>query len=100
MRKIDFVKKISEETGISQIDTTAIVQKILDSITEALTKMEKIEFRNFGVFELKVRKSRKGRNPKAPQDEVIIPEHVVVRFKAGRELKNYVAGIKPQSLKN
>ena len=50
-----------------------------------------IELRNFGVFEIKVRKSRKGRNPNKPEIEVAIPERVVVKFRAGKELRERIS---------
>ena len=62
----------------------------LDGLVDELAKGGNVELRNFGVFEIKVRKSRKGRNPNAPTNEVVIPERVVVKFRAGKELKERV----------
>ena len=90
MTKRDLVVKIAKETGFIQNDVAVIVQKTLDSIVEDLTAGNTIELRNFGVFEIKVRKSRKGRNPNKPKDEVVIPERTVVKFRAGKELKEAV----------
>ena len=64
-----------------------MVQRILDYILETLARGEKLEFRNFGVFESVYRKPRIGRNPQKPQETVQIPGRYVVRFKAGREMK-------------
>ncbi len=91
MTKRDLVVKIAKETGFVQTDVAEIVQKMLDSIASSLAAGNGVEFRNFGVFEIKVRKSRTGRNPKQPNSTVVIPEHIVVRFRAGKELKNGVA---------
>lgn len=90
MTKRDLVVKISKETGMIQSDVAEIVQKTLDSIAEDLIAGNTIELRNFGVFEIKVRKSRKGRNPNKPANEVTIPERTVVKFRAGKELKEAV----------
>ena len=78
MTKRDLVVKIARETGFIQNDVAEVVQKTLDYIAEDLIAGNTIELRNFGVFEIKVRKSRKGRNPNQPKNEVIIPERAVV----------------------
>ena len=100
MTKLDMTKKIAEDAGLKRSDVATIIQHALDTISAALGNNEKIEFRGFGVFKLKVRRAMKGRNPMKPGDEVIIPRHVVVKFRAGRELKNQVVKIKPNSLKS
>jgi nucleoid DNA-binding protein len=56
-------------------------------ITEALAKGDKVELRNFGVFEVKVRKARIGRNPNVPATDVPIPQRSVVKFKAGKQMR-------------
>ena len=90
MTKRDLVVKIAEETGFIQADVADVVQLTLNFIADELAKGENIELRNFGVFEVKVRKSRKGRNPKKPSNEVVIPERSVVKFRAGKELRERV----------
>ena len=90
MTKRDLVARISRETGTIQEDVQAIVQKFLDHITEALIHGEHVEFRDFGVFEVHVRKSRIGRNPNKPEDVVTIPERKVVKFKPGKKMKHRV----------
>lgn len=99
MTKRDIVVRIAKETGIIQTQVTDVVQKTLDYIAEELEAGRTIELRNFGVFECKVRKSRKGRNPNKPKNEVIIPERVVVKFRAGKELKDRVEQIDPSKIK-
>ncbi|MFA5146007.1 MAG: HU family DNA-binding protein [Candidatus Omnitrophota bacterium] len=86
MTKKEIVLKISEETDLKQIDVKKVVQKTLDHITNSLAKGETVELRNFGVFKVKTRKPRIGRNPKTGQ-EVPIPERKVVTFKAGMVMK-------------
>ena len=90
LRKRDLVMRISNETSLIQQDVTVIVQKTLDSITAELLAGNNVELRNFGVFEVKLRKPRIGRNPKDPAKDVQIPSRTVVRFKAGKEMRERV----------
>ena len=87
LTKRDLVVRISEETGLAKNDVLEVIQRTLDSITQALANGTKVELRNFGVFEVKVRKARPGRNPRSPETEVLIPERSVVKFKAGKEMR-------------
>ena len=89
MTKKDIVLKISEETGLKQIDVKKVVQRTLDHIVDALSKGHVVELRNFGVFKVKSRKSRIGRNPKTGAT-VPIPERKVVSFKVGMVMKKRV----------
>ena len=98
MTKRDLVVRIARETRLVQNDVAEIVQKTLDYITEELIAGRNIELRNFGVFEIKVRKERKGRNPNKPQDVVRIPERAVVKFRAGKELKEAVEKLDPATI--
>jgi nucleoid DNA-binding protein len=99
MTKRDMAVRIADETGLTQNDVADVIQKTLDSIADELIAGRNIELRNFGVFEVKIRKSRKGRNPNRPKNEVVIPERVVVRFRPGKDLKEKVEQIKPATLK-
>jgi len=56
---------------------------------------ETVELRNFGVFEVKVRRARVGRNPNAPAKDVRIPPRAVVKFKAGKEMRDEVLKLTP-----
>jgi len=89
MTKKDIILKVSDETNLKQIDVKKVVQKVFDSIIEALVRGEKIELRNFGVFKLKQRKSRTGRNPRTGQ-VVPVPPRKVVIFKPGLEMKQKI----------
>jgi nucleoid DNA-binding protein len=95
LTKRDLVIRISEETGLVQQQVLDVVQKTLDYIAEALAKRDKVELRNFGVFEVKVRKARVGRNPNAPERDVPIPERAVVKFKPGKEMRADVFKLSP-----
>ena len=98
LTKRDLVIRISEETGLIQQQVLTVVQKTLDYIAEALAKGNKVELRNFGVFEVKVRKARIGRNPNAPATDVPIPERSVVKFKPGKEMRGEVVKIPPRPI--
>ena len=89
MTKKDIVMKIAEEAGLKQIDVKVVVQKTLDHITGALAAGKTVELRNFGVFKVKTRKPRIGRNPKTGVT-VEIPERKVVTFKSGMIMKKKV----------
>ncbi len=80
--------KVKDEyRGISQKAVREVVQQTLDHIADALIKRQNVELRNFGVFEVQVRKARIGRNPNRPEKDVLIPARAVIKFKAGKELK-------------
>lgn len=89
MTKKDIVMKVSNETNLTQIDVKKIVQRTLDAVVESLQRGETVELRNFGVFKVKGRRGRLGRNPRTGQ-EVQVPEKKVVVFKPGLILKNRV----------
>ena len=87
LTKRDIVLEIYDKTGFSQKEVRETVQLTLDTIAKGLAEGKNVELRNFGVFEVQVRKSRVGRNPNKPETDVVIPERAVVKFKAGKELK-------------
>ena len=91
LTKRDLVMRISEETGLIQSQVFEVVQKTLNYITESLAKGDKVELRNFGVFDVKIRKARVGRNPNQPAKDVPIPARAAVKFKPGKEMKEKVA---------
>ena len=98
LTKRDLVNRISEETGLVQQSVLDVVQKTLDYIRESVAKGQKVELRNFGVFEVKIRKARVGRNPNAPETDVPIPERAVVKFKPGKEMRDDVVKIPPEQV--
>ncbi len=89
MTKKDIAVKIADETGVKQIDVKKVVQKTLDYIVDSLSKGETVELRNFGVFKVKSRKGRMGRNPRTGE-AVPIPGKKVVTFKPGLVMKEKV----------
>lgn len=89
MTKKDIVLKITDLTGIKQVDVKNIVQKTFDMIIDSLTRAEKVELRNFGVFKIKERRARFGRNPRTGESVPVPPRKVVV-FKPGLEMKQKI----------
>jgi len=87
--KKDIVLKIANETGIKQIEVKRVVQSALEKITECLAAGQTVELRNFGIFKIKSRRGRLGRNPRTGQ-EVPVPPKKVVIFKPGLIMKKDV----------
>ena len=90
LTKRDMVVKISNDVGITQQETFAVIQKTLEHITESLANGNNVELRNFGVFEVRLTKSRIGRNPNKPETDVVIPARATVKFKPGKVLRQRV----------
>ncbi len=89
MTKKDIVLRITDMTGIKQVDVKEVVQKTFDVIIDSLVKNEKVELRNFGVFKIKDRKARYGRNPRTGESVPVPPRRVAV-FKPGLEMKQKI----------
>jgi integration host factor subunit beta len=83
-------ERIAERHGLGQVQTLQVIQAFLDEIVEELAKGNRLEFRDFGVFETVVRKPRIALNPKT-LEKVQVKSRVVVRFKVGHLLKKKVA---------
>jgi nucleoid DNA-binding protein len=94
--KKEIVRTISEEIGLTQLQTKEIVQKTFNAIVETLVEEGRIELRNFGVFEVKRRAPRKARNPRTG-DKVFVPEKFVVTFKPGKEMEERVRELERQA---
>ena len=89
MTKKHIIIKVADDTGLKQIEVKKVVQKTLDYIVATLSKGETVELRNFGIFKVKSRKGRMGRNPRTGEN-VPIPDKKVVSFKAGLVMKEQV----------
>lgn len=98
MTKKEIVKAISEEIGLTQLQTKDIVQKTFDAIVETLVREKRIELRNFGVFEVKKRAARKARNPRTGE-RVDVAEKYVVTFKPGKEMEERVRQLEVDAAK-
>ena len=93
--KKEIVRTISEEIGMTQLQTKGIVQKTFNAIVKALVEERRIELRNFGVFEVKKRAPRKARNPRTGE-KVFVQEKYVVTFKPGKEMEERVRQLEQQ----
>ncbi len=95
--KKEIVKTVSERHGLTTTQTGQIVQVFMDQIIDELSRGNRIEFREFGIFELKRRKPRTARNPKTG-DSVQVPEKTVVSFKPGKVMKAKVMDTVPAGI--
>ena len=87
--KKELAYRISEKTGLKKVVIKKIIQAFIDEIIEELARGNRLEFREFGVFEIKTRAARKARNPRTGV-RVDVPSKSVVHFKAGRLMKERV----------
>lgn len=84
--KKELIDRIAVKTKYRRVEVKEIVQEFLDQVINDLGKGNRLEFRDFGVFETKVRKARKAQNPKT-LEPVAVPEKRTVKFKVGRLMK-------------
>jgi integration host factor subunit beta len=87
--KKELVSRIADRTGQTKVITKDIIQMFLDEIITELGKGNRLEFREFGVFEIKERAARKAQNPRT-LEKVEVPKKKVVKFKVGRMMKERV----------
>lgn len=86
MTKAKLIEVIHKKTGFPKRDIGLIIDTMLDAMKESLTKREKISLKGFGIFKVKRRRARVGRNPKT-KEEVRIPERDVVIFEPSKHIK-------------
>lgn len=87
--KKELVDRIADETGLRRTEVKKTVQMFLDEIVEQLAQGNRLEFRDFGVFEVTERASRVAQNPKT-LERVHVPAKRTVKFKSGRLMKQSV----------
>src|SRR5712691_2378885 len=92
--KKEIVKQIADEIEETQLKTKEIVQLTFNAIVDTLIRDRRIELRNFGVFEVRLRKARKARNPRT-EEPVNVPPKFVVTFKPGKEMEERVGDLRP-----
>lgn len=90
MTKRELVIRVANKLGMTQSDVAKIIEGTFEAISESLARSERWELRDFGVFEVKVRASRIGRNPRTG-DQVPVPERRVVTFRPGKKMKELVS---------
>jgi integration host factor subunit beta len=87
--KKELVNRISEETGHTKVIVKDILQRFLDEIIDELSVGNRLEFREFGVFEVRKRAARRAQNPRT-LEKVAVPAKRVVKFKVGRVMRERV----------
>jgi integration host factor subunit beta len=88
--KKDLAYRIAERAGLKKVVVKQVLQEFIDDVIRELGQGNRLEFREFGVFEIKTRAARKARNPRTGA-RVDVPPKTVIHFKAGRMMKEMVA---------
>jgi len=91
MTKAELISAVAEKSGLTKKDSDKAVSAVIDAITEALVAGDKVSLVGFGTFEVKDRAARKGINPRT-KEPMPIPASKLPAFKAGKALKDSVAG--------
>ena len=89
--KKELVHRIADETKQAKVVVKDVIQRFLDGIIEELGRGNRLEFREFGVFEIKERRPRRAQNPRT-LEKVDVPAKRVVKFKVGRLMRAKVGG--------
>jgi nucleoid DNA-binding protein len=95
MTKRDIANAVAAKTGVPALQAQEVVQKTMDAIVGALIAERRIELRGFGVFEVKKRAARNGRNPRTGE-KVFVPERLVVTFKPSAEIEGRLGSLETQ----
>ncbi len=90
MTKADVVDIIAEATGLTKVETEAVIDGFLSTVKNALREGERVEFRGFGSFNVKKRQPKKARNP-GTGEIVYLPERYVPTFKASKILRDQIS---------
>ena len=88
--KKQLIYAISQEKGIHPNDVRHVIQAFLDKIIDRLAQGDRLEFRDFGIFEVVRRKQKIGRNPKKASVPIIIPPRNAVRFASGKKMRKVI----------
>lgn len=94
--KKELVHRISQERSVHPNDVRNILQAFLDTVTDVLARGGRIEFRDFGVFEVINRKAKIGRNPKNAAIAIKIPSRPAVKFTPGKKMRYVIEAEVPQ----
>lgn len=88
--KKQLINSISQEKGIHPNDVRHVIQAFLDKMTDVLSTGDRLEFRDFGVFEVVERKQKIGRNPKNAAVPILIPARNAVKFTPGKKMRRAI----------
>ena len=88
--KKKLIQVISKDQGLHPNDVRNVIQSFLDRMTDFLAQGDRLEFRDFGVFEIVERKQKIGRNPKNAAVPIVIPARKAVKFTAGKKMKKMI----------
>lgn len=92
MTKKKLISSISTDRKLHPTQVRQVIQSFLDKMTECLAGGERLEFRDFGVFEVVTRKRKIGRNPKKADEPIEIPERNAVKFTPGKKMRKIIEG--------
>ena len=90
MNKTELIAAVAEKAGLTKKDAERVVNATVDAISESLVKGDKVQISGFGIFEVKTREARTGRNPRT-KETIQIPATRLPAFKASKTLKDSVA---------
>lgn len=88
--KKKLIQVISQDQGVHPNDVRNVIQSFLDAMTDYLAKGDRLEFRDFGVFEIVERKQKIGRNPKNAAVPIVIPARLAVKFTPGKKMRKLI----------
>lgn len=88
--KKKLIQDISQSKNLHPNDVRNVIQSFLDVMTDYLAKGDRLEFRDFGIFEIVERKQKIGRNPKNASVPIVIPARPAVKFTAGKKMKKMI----------
>ena len=90
MNKTELVAAVAQKTGLTKKDAERVVNAAVDTVVESMKKGEKVQLSGFGIFEVKAREARVGRNPRT-KEAIEIPASKAPTFKASKALKDIVS---------
>ncbi|MBR4109484.1 MAG: HU family DNA-binding protein [Oscillospiraceae bacterium] len=90
MNKTELIAAVAAKTGLTKKDAECVINATFETVTESLVKGDKVQVSGFGIFEVKAREARIGRNPRT-KETIQIPATRLPAFKASKTLKDIIA---------
>ena len=90
MNKTELIAIVAQSAGLTKKDTERVINAAVDTITASLIRGEKVQLSGFGIFEVKEREARVGRNPRT-KEAIAIPASKAPSFKPSKALKDTIA---------